>query len=242
MIKSVLMNMGLSEKEADVYLVMAGHKDIVAGELSKISGESRTHTYDVLNKLMDKGLVSYVIKNSVKFFKVTDPEKLLDFLRGKREEIEVKEKEIFKIIPEIKKMQVVDEDVRMEVLEGKEGLRSLMNDIIKVKKNFVTWGATTKVKDYLPDFFIDKYLNERKRLKIRARQLFTDYYGVLESPLSENRKLAEEFVSPTTTIIYGDKVAIVFWFEIPRVILVKNKELAGSYIKHFELMWGMAGK
>jgi len=237
MIKSVLMNIGLSEKEVDCYLIIARHKDISAGGLSRICSESRTHTYDVLNKLIDRGLISYVIKNNVKFFKTTNPEKLLDILKEKRERIGQEEKEISKVIPEINKMQVSEDDVRMEILEGKECLKTLMKDILKTGKSFIAWGATNRVNDYLPDFFIEKYLNERKRKKIRARQLFTELYGVLDSPLSDNRKLAKEFASPTTTVVYGNKVVIIFWFEIPRVVLIKNKELAKSYSKHFELMW-----
>ena len=113
---------------------------------------------------------------------------------------------------------------------------------MKIGKNFIVWGATTKVREYLPDFFIQKYLNERKRGKIKARQLFTDFYGVLKSPLSENRKLSKEFASPTTTAVYGDNIAIFLWFEVPKVILIQNKDLARSYEKHFELMWKQAKK
>ena len=239
MLKETLLKIGLSQKETDFYLLIVKHKEITASEISKISRESRTHVYDTLNKLLEKSLISYVVKNNVKYFKATDPYKLVDYLKEKEAKIKEEEKEVLQIIPEIKKIQSISEkeELIVEVYEGKEGIKTVMNDLLREGKNFVTWGATSKVKEYLPDFFIKKYLNERKKKNIKARQLFTDLYGVLETPLSENKKLPREFASPTTTAVYGNKVTIWLWLEIPRVILIENPELAKSYKKHFELMW-----
>ncbi len=239
MIITTLKNIGLTEKEIKIYLLIIKHREITAGEISKRTKDSRTHTYDTIKKLIEKGLVTCVIKNNIKFFKSVDPNKLLDYLDEKKSKIEHEEKEINKIIPEIKKLQkdFKKDDVKIEVYEGEEGLKTIMKDIIRENKNFITWGATNKVNKYLPDFFIRKYLNERKRKNIKARQLFTEISGVLKSPLSINKKLPKEFASPTTTLVYGNKVVNFLWLEIPRAILTENKELANSYKKHFELMW-----
>ncbi|MFC1710914.1 TrmB family transcriptional regulator [Nanoarchaeota archaeon] len=244
MVKTSLLKIGLSEKEANLYLIIAKHKEITAGEVSKLGEESRTHTYDTINKLLEKGLITYVVKNNVKFFKAVDPKKLLDYLKEKETKIKEEKKEILEIIPKIKDLQknFKKEDVSIDVYEGGEGIKTIMNDVLREGKDFLTWGATTKVKDYVPDFFIDKYLNERKRKKIKARQLFTDFYGVLKSPLSQNKKLPQEFASPTTTLVYGNKVAVFLWLKIPKVILVNNKDLAKSYRKHFNLMWKLIKK
>jgi sugar-specific transcriptional regulator TrmB len=237
--KEILMKIGLSEKEIDFYLLILKHGEITAGKISKISEESRTHTYDTINKLIEKGLVSYVIQNNVKYFKSTNPEKLLDYLKEKEFKLKQEEKEVAKILPEIKKIRSVSEkeDFNIEVYEGKEGIKTVMNDILRDGNDFVSWGASSKVKEYLPNFFIKRYLNERKRKKIHAKQLFTDLNGVLKSPLSKNKKLPKEFASPTTIAVYGNKVSTWFWLEIPKVMVVNNKDLAKSYKKHFELMW-----
>lgn len=244
MLKSILQKIGLSGKEADFYLLISKHKEITAGEISKISEESRTHIYDTLNKLLEKSLVTYVIKNNVKYFKAVNPQKLLDYLKEKQAKIKEEEKEVLKIIPKLKKLQTdfKKEIDNVEIYEGKEGIKTVMNDIIREGKNFITWGATTKVREYLPEFFIQKYLNERKRKKIVAKQLFTDLDGVLKSPFSINKKLPKEFASPTTTLVYGDKVSIWLWAEVPKVILIENKSLVKSYKKYFELLWKGAKK
>lgn len=237
--KNVLLDIGLTEKEAELYLLAIKHKEVTASQIARISSESRTHTYDTINTLIKKGLLTYVIKNNIKYFKAVNPERLLNYLKEKSAKIEEEEKSVRKIIPQLKDIQQKsgEEEPKIEIYEGKEGLKSLLNDIISEGKDFVTWGATTKVKEHLPDFVIQKYLNERKKRNIRARQLFTDSYGVLKSPLSKNKKLPKEFANPTTTLIYGNKVAIFLWTEMPKIILVESKELAGSYKTYFELLW-----
>lgn len=243
MLKTTLLKIGLTEKETEVYLLILKHGEITASKISKIGNESRTHTYDVLSKLLKKSLINYVIKNNVKYFNAVGPEKLLDYLDEKEIKIQEEKREISEMLPEIRKLQEFKrEDFKVEIYEGVEGVKTMMNNILREGKNFVTWGASDRVKEYLPDFYIRKYLNERKKRKIKGKQLFTNVYGVLKSPFSENRKLPKEFASPTTTVIYGDKVSIWLWLEIPRVILVENKDLAKSYRKHFELMWETAKK
>ena len=244
MLKETLLKIGLSEKEADIFILIIKSGEITASELSKKGKESRTHTYDTIDKLIKKGLITYVIKNNIKYFKAVNPKKLLDYLKEKEAKIEEEKQEILRIIPEIKKLQEVSkkDETRIEIYEGQEGLKTILNDIIREGKEFITWGATSKIKDFVPDFVIERYLKEREKKKIRARQLFTDSYGVLKSQVSENRKLPKEFASPTTTLVYGNKVTIWLWLEIPKVILIENRDLANSYRKHFELMWKQVGK
>lgn len=242
--KAVLLEIGLSEREADLYLRAIKHKEITASQIAKISYESRTHTYDTINNLIKKGLLTYVIKDNVKYFKAVNPERFLDYLREKEAKIREEEKSVKEIIPQLKEIQskIGEEETKIEIYEGKEGLKSLLNGIVREGKDFVTWGATTKVKEYIPEFVIQKYLNERKKKNIKARQLFTSFYGVLESPLSDNRTLPKEFASPTTTLVYGNKVAIFLWTEVPKIILVESKELAKSYKSYFELLWKFGRK
>ncbi len=239
MLKTALMKIGLSEKESNFYLLVVKHDKITAGEISKISGESRTHVYDTLNKLLKKGLISYVIMNNIKYFKAVKPEKILDYLKEKEDNIKKQKKEIIEALPEIEKLKkdFKKDDVEIEIFEGSEGIKTIMNDLLNEGKDIVTFGASSKVKEYLPDFFIERYLRIRKKKNIKAKQLFTEVHGVLKTPLSKNKKLPKEFATPTTTAIYGNKVSIWFWLEIPRIILIKNKALADSYKKHFELLW-----
>ena len=62
-------------------------------------------------------------------------------------------------------------------------------------------------------------------------------------PFAEIRYLPEKYSGPAATNIYGDKVAIILWSkENPLAIVIKNKEIAESYKKFFELMWRISKK
>jgi hypothetical protein len=88
--------------------------------------------------------------------------------------------------------------------------------------------------------FTARYLKERERKKIRARQFYTKEEKILPSKLSKFKAISKEFSGPATTLVYGKKVAILLWFmEPPTSILIKNKEAAKAYKNQFEFMWKM---
>ena len=58
----------------------------------------------------------------------------------------------------------------------------------------------------------------------------------LPAPL-EYRFLPSEFVFPSTTAVYEDKVFIIMWSAQPIGILIRGKEISDSYRKFFEILW-----
>jgi len=63
-----LRKSGLTGNEAKVYFELLRKGSMSANDLSKKIGMDRTLTYTVLNHLIEKGLVNYVIKKNKKFF------------------------------------------------------------------------------------------------------------------------------------------------------------------------------
>jgi hypothetical protein len=53
--------------------------------------------------------------------------------------------------------------------------------------------------------------------------------------------LPKGFIDSTTTIIYGNNIAIIIWREQPQSILIKSEELAKSYKNYFEFLWELSG-
>src|SRR3989338_10434717 len=93
--KYKLQELGLTEREAGAYLALYNFKEATATELAKITKEHRTNIYDSLNELIKKGLIAYNIKNNVKHYFISDPDKLLDYIREK-------EKIAESLLPELK--------------------------------------------------------------------------------------------------------------------------------------------
>ena len=97
-IEEVLQSIGLENKEIKIYLALLGEPESTATKISKHTSIDRTFIYELLNKLIEKGLASYVIKNNIKYFSAVDPGVLLKNLEEKREQLK-------NILPELKAKQ-----------------------------------------------------------------------------------------------------------------------------------------
>ncbi|MBI2047220.1 hypothetical protein HYT26_03595 [Candidatus Pacearchaeota archaeon] len=236
---SVLKEIGLTNNEAKSYIEMLKHDNILASELSDLTGLNRTMIYQILKKLIKLGLIGYVIKNNTKYFKASNPSRLIEILKEK--ELNIK-----KLIPELTKLSISPKkEHNIEVYEGKEGLKTLMNDIIKSKPKEwldITSGLTI---DILPDYFMNRWEKERTKAKIKARFLMNNTkegkkrgMELKKLRLSEVKYLPKGLNSPSHIYIYENKVGITLWNkDFPFAILIENKETAGRFKEFFEWFW-----
>jgi len=137
-----LRNAGLTGNESKIYLELLKKEELSANELAKNIGMDRTLAYTVLNHLIYKGLVGYIIKGNKKFFNALDPENLLNPIREKTAYIN-------DLIPELKEIEkIVDTKQEINVYEGKEGIRAFGRLLMK-HKQFYSFGATGRAYDVL---------------------------------------------------------------------------------------------
>ncbi|NOQ55403.1 MAG: hypothetical protein GQ477_01210 [Nanohaloarchaea archaeon] len=226
-----LKKAGLSGNESKVYLELLRRGPISANDISKKLGMDRTLAYQVLNNLIEKGLVSHIIKESKKHFDVINPENLL---------IQVKEKEKFieSLIPELNKIEKIKENKQeINVYEGKQGLKVLLEDMIK-SKELCVFGATGKSYDILK-YFMPGIEKKAQKLGLTGRMITSDEFRRHKMTAFSNLDIRylEAVKSPATTTIYGDKVAIHVLTDKPTVIIIKNKEISDSYRSYFEFLW-----
>ena len=74
-----LVDLGLSQLEASVYINLLSNKSLTATEVSRLTGINRTQTYDVIPKLIQRGICTE-IRGSVKRYCAVEPEKVLSSL------------------------------------------------------------------------------------------------------------------------------------------------------------------
>ena len=99
----------------------------------------------------------------------------------------------------------------------------------------------TKFKEKFP-ILMEQYFKKEKIIGIKERMLVNEKAQFLYQHQHMNyRFIPDEFFNPTPTGIYGENVFVVIW-EPLTVIHIKNKDLADSYKKHFELLWTIASK
>jgi len=230
--KESLRKAGLTGNEVKVYLELLEKGPLSANALARNIGMDRTLTYTVLNHLIEKGLVNYVIKSNKKFFNAENPENLLN---------PVKEKEAFikSLIPRLKSIEKIKEVYQeIKIYEGKEGLRSILRLMMRYK-SFCSFGATGRAYDIL--YGVPALTKEWIKKGGSGRLITNPKYKKHEIAKIKNVKTRYLDVdSKATTSIYGDYVSIHISAQKPLIILIKNKELAETYQNHFEVLWKVA--
>src|SRR3989344_2051758 len=89
-----LKELNLSEGQIAVYAAVL---ELGISSLNKIhekTGIERRNIYDILNKLIEKGLISYTIEKGKKTFQSTHPNKIISYLEDKKRDVEKIEQEI----------------------------------------------------------------------------------------------------------------------------------------------------
>jgi sugar-specific transcriptional regulator TrmB len=231
-LKEQLTKVGLTGNEAKAYLELLKSEELTANELSKKISTDRTLTYTLLNNLIEKGLVSYIIKQNKKFFKAEKPENLLNPLK----EREVFINDLIIGLSKIKKEKIIPYEIK--VFEGKEGLRNLMYLIYK-HKHFVSFGGTGRAYDQLYD--IQAVLKTLNKIEFSGKMIIQERYKGHE--ITKQKVIQTKYLdikAEATTSIFGDYVSIHVAKEKPLVILIKNKDIAESYRNHFEVLWNAA--
>ena len=153
-----LKKFGLSEKEAKIYIASLELGESTASDIAIKSNLPRTLVYDILERLIEIGIASYVIKNNKKFFLASDPSQLSEILKEKQEIIK-------NILPELISLQKLKgvKRPKIEIYEGKEGMKSVMNNILNSDvREFYAYGSSRSSYEIIPAFMDDWH---KKRIK-----------------------------------------------------------------------------
>ena len=245
---SVLRDIGLTENEIKIYLILLQNGPLTAYELGQKTGIYRAHVYDKAEQLMDKGLVTHIYKGAKKQFQAASPQKINEYLAEKQKEIEAKQQRVAAAMPELLALTTQStEQTKVEVFKGPEGLKHFLRDIIKMKTEVLITGIDdAKYQDALP-IFMKQYFRDLRLEKIKERDITIKRKGVFQfgpktAPTTEYRYLTEEQFNPTNTFVYAEKVVIVTWGTPASAVMIQNKSVAATYRSHFEHLWRIADK
>ncbi len=227
-----LQEAGLTGNEVKVYLELIKKGELTANQIAKNLGMDRTLAYTVLNHLIEKGHVSYTVKENKKVFSCSNPESLLN-------QIKVKASLIEGLIIELSKIKKTEQQqTEIRVYEGKEGIRTLINLALK-EKEFCAFGSTGRA--YYVLYEMPAVYKQVIKSKIKVRILGDRRYKGTEAfgfKGFEYRYL--NIKSEATTTIFGDYITIHLIKDKPIVFLIKSKDIAQSYKNYFEFMWKSA--
>ena len=235
--ESLLIKIGLSCNEAKIYLALLKLGPSLVSKIEEETGLNRTHIYDRLKKLLEKGRVSYTIQAGKRYFQATNPKKLL-------EDTQQQERDLKKILPSLLSLQKTADDIRIEVYKGKEGLKSILQDCLKERQEIFILGFTGSVAKVLT-YFYPQFQKRRSKLGIK-RKILADFTMkkslLLQEKLTEYRIIPPQYSNPSGMWIYGDKTIIFLPEQGLYMIFVKSKRVATLYKNYFDLVWKLSSK
>ncbi|MFA6552820.1 MAG: helix-turn-helix domain-containing protein [Patescibacteria group bacterium] len=224
-VSTILKQLGLSEKETQVYLALLNAGPSSVRTLANTAGVNRGTTYDILKILIKRGLASYYHQDKRQYFLAEDPEKLKNFLQDRMHELEESKSAVEKIIPELKSVYNRAEDKPVvKYYQGTKGVKTVLGDVLEVmtqanEKEYYVYSASN-IRQHLYDGF-PNFAKERVKRKIRCKVIAVGSGGQLWG-MDERKWLSKTEGSPTYMIIYYNKLGLIS--------LDKNKQTIGMII------------
>jgi len=240
----IFEELGLTRSEIKVYLTLLELGASSAGIILDKSRLPNSTVHRDLNSLIERGLINFILEGKRKVYQATNPEEFFNFIDEKRRKFE-------EILPELKKRQkkVVKKEYA-SVYKGVRGIREVYSIMIGAGgkgSEYNTFGGG----EITPEIMgWDWWMNLHKRRvanKLASRQVFDETVREGGNELAKNkmtkiRYVDKEFAQFQETVIVGEFVAIAVFSEDPYAFLIKDRKVADSYRKHFELLWRQAKK
>jgi sugar-specific transcriptional regulator TrmB len=254
-----LMELGLTNGEAKVYLSLLKLGSSKVGSIVKDCRVSYSKVYDVLERLILKGLVSYVLIGNIKHFNAVEPYRLQDYIQKKEEKIKLQKDKASKIIPDlvsiINKRRRKNKDSGLksatiernhtEIFKGDQGLRTayeiLLSDSNKgeVLRYFYPYSDYHNIASpfYLRLYMFQKSKNLTERgISTMAFKKSRHYQE--DVPKDVNLKFVN-FPLPGTMDIFRDKILMIEW-ENKIGLLISSEEMSNHFKNYFDSIWILA--
>lgn len=239
-----LQDIGLSEKEAKVYMAALEIGRATADQLAKHSGIVRSTTYVQLESLMKKGLMSTYEEGKKTFFAPESPEHLKRIFYLKKKEFEVREKELSDFLPELlRTFEGAGERPRVRFFDGKEGVQSIREEALKAKDKQISFlYSFSKFKEIFTKEEREDYSRRRAEKGIHTRVIYTSAYtpepDYVPPPLTAAQYMNEKDLTLNSDIfIYDEKVAFIVLEGRPHGVVMESKGIVSTMKQLFDHFW-----
>lgn len=243
--------LGLSNKEARVYLASLTLGPSSVQHLADQSGIKRVTTYVILESLIGLGLISQSVKGKKTLFLAEDPSVLNRLIERRSAELAEQRMNLKQILPRLSSLGSGPKDIpEVRFYEGSASVRSMLADFFLNyhggERELVGFGNADEMADFYPEIDRIHLQTETLRRSFTARIIYTSARGrILDEQTVSRAKLRyvkpELFPGEAMIGILGDNVLIVSFVDArPMVITIRNTSTARSLKSIFELAWSGA--
>jgi sugar-specific transcriptional regulator TrmB len=247
--EKIFEKLGLTKGETKVYLALVKLGDSTISPIVTESKVTKSKIYDILEKLIEKGLVGYILKNNVKHFSANDPHMILEYISNKEEELKNIKDEANNLIPQLLLQKKGSSQPIAEIYEGFEGIKAIREELMlsfKENDTFLVLGAPKIANIKWEGWFLDfhkRRINRKVKMRIIYNSDAKEFGKIREKmKLTDVRYLPNELVSPNWTDIFPDAILIIMILKKPIAFVVRDKNLADSYRSYFDILWNVSKK
>ncbi len=243
-----LVEFGLSQKEAEVFVALTKKPSSTLQELSLALTIKRPTVYHNLLSLITKGLVLDT-GEAVKRYAAVDPGRLKSLLEEEKHRILKLEKSLPALLESLGTFRGGNtNEFIVKKFSGKNGIRSLFDAAFRAKSK--KWDIIAPYNNYLRDIdseFGDYYLKARKYHGIHSRTLWESGNSTrklstedikLRNPRFMPKNMTNKF--NTMMILYDTSVAFISYGEDGGGVIVTSKDIYHIVEAMFETIWNMS--
>ncbi len=238
-----LTNLGFGGKEASVYLALLELGPSTTAEISSRAGINRTTGYDILESLINDGLVTPLGETKIQKFIAENPDKVIVYLENKIKRGEERLKQAYNLLPELFSIYNTEEKPKVKYYQGVDQIKGVFEDTLTAKNEIVGYAVGTDAFEAVGEEYLRDYFKRRVEKNIKVRVIAPNDPDTLKVTARDKEELRESYIVPrdkfyftTETNIYNNKILIMSWKE-KFAVLIESKEIADAQKKVFELAW-----
>jgi sugar-specific transcriptional regulator TrmB len=239
-----LQKLGLSDKEALVYLSALELGPSPVQVIARKAEVNRATTYVMIEALLQKGLMSTFERGKKMMYTAEKPERLHRIVHHERAAVDEKEQVIKRLLPDLEAISdAAGERPKVSFYENEDGLEAMREIIfdsnIEKMEDFISFDD---LRHLLPK---DQWKRHNERLakrKIKGRTIYTSEN--YEQPSDATKHLWEfrripkkDFPMHGELTVFGNKVAMVALKGKLVGVIIESKEMATMVRSMFELAW-----
>lgn len=232
---------GLSEKEAKVYLATLELGDAPVHEISKKANVNRATTYVILEGLLQKAIVSKYEKEKKTHFIAENPISLRSVIREKEELLRHKEHLLQTISPELQSIyNLLPHKPVVRFFEGKEGLKAMQQDFLEGNKSKIVYEIFPY--EHVTQAFTEEEVKkngEKRRLSgIKAVGIYKKVGGedLRGDEITYLKRLSDDSVVTSDITVYGDEVRFVALKGHLSGVVIESKAIADTLETMFKII------
>ncbi len=238
-----LKELGLSEGQISVYAAVLELGISTINKIQEKTGIERRNIYDILNKLIERGLITYTVEKGKRTYQCTHPNKLAEEIRQKEAAL----KELGEQIPQMEDLfELSKPEIRAEVFRGNEAMKALLDEMLEYDASYWIGGNSNVERTNLKNWF--RHWMERRAEQKHMMYDLVDHGtyldGLKPGDIQAHKKahykycaLPKDLASPMVMIIFGKRVAQVLWSNQPFAFVLESEEIRESFMKYFHYFW-----